>query len=351
MKEAVYMVIPLGLIAMMTGIYCGIIRIGQPLPSSAYLPVGHHGLVMTGSFLGTLICLERAAVYPDKRAWLSVILMAMSLPFFMLHQVSYGVLCLLAGSAGYAWISFNNYIKGKQRGDLIIATGAAFQLMAYIIFMLTNSYPNAFAGWLLFLILTIMGERLNLTRIFPMGKKALYEAYFWIFLLLISAIFYHQGSRIILGISLVGLAVWMLRHDIIRLNLKKGGHDHFLSLALLLAYLWLAVSGILSMLNMADSYLYDAVLHSFFVGFVLSVILAHAPVIFPGLVGIQGTPFHPVMYIWLAGLHASLVIRIYGDLGGDFALRKVGGIYNGVFFLAYIFTVIWFIVKFKQSKQ
>ncbi len=351
MKEAVYMVIPLGLMAMVTGIYCGIIRIGQPLPSSAYLPVGHHGVVMTGSFLGTLICLERVAVYPDKRAWLSVILMAISLPLFVLHQPSYGVLCLLAGSVGYGWISLNNYMEHKLRGDLIIATGAAFQLMAYIIFFLTYSYPKAFAGWLLFLILTIMGERLNLTSFLPRSKKALYEAYFWIVLLLISAIFYHQGSRIILGISLVGLAVWLLRHDTIRLNLKKEGHDHFLALALLLGYLWLAVSGILSTLDMADSYLYDAVLHSFFVGFVLSVILAHAPVIFPGLAGVQRMPFHPVMYLWLAGLHASLVIRIYGDLAGDFALRKVGGIYNGVFFLLYIFTVLWFIVKFKQSKQ
>lgn len=351
MKNALYIVMPMAFISMIVGIYCGIIRIGQPLPSGAYLPVGHHGVLMAGSFLGTLICLERVATFPDRRAWFTVIIMALSLPLFVLNQAQYGVLCLLTGSTGYCWISIRNYRKYKLKGDLIMAIGSVFQLVAYIIFFMTFSYPRAFAGWLLFLVLTIIGERLNLTRFLPVSKKAFYEVYFWIGLLLISSFLYHLGSRIIVGLSLAGLAVWLLRHDIVKVNLKQEGHYHFLGLALLLAYLWLAVSGGLSMLEMGNSYLYDAVLHSFFVGFVLSMILAHAPIIFPGLLGIKTTPFHPVMYLWLAGLHASLIIRIYGDMTENFALRKLGGIYNGVFFLVYILTVMWLIVKFKRNKR
>ena len=347
MKE---LVMPLGFMSMVIGIYSGIVRVGQPLPAGAYLPLGHHGVVMTGSFLGTLICLERVVAFRDKRAWLSVLVMALSLPLFIFNQPQYGVLALLAGSLGYGWISVYNYRKYKLRGDLLMAVGAAFQVIAYVIFFLTFSYPSAFAGWLLFLVLTIIGERLNLTRFSPLAKKAFYEVYFWIILLLLSAVFYHQGSKPALGLSMVGLAQWLLRYDRVWVNLKQEGHDHFQGLALLLAYLWLAVSGLLGMADMAGSYLYDAVLHSFFVGFVLSMILAHAPVIFPSLINMQHIPFHPVMYAWLIGLHGSLFIRIYGDLTEDFALRKLGGIYNGVFFLIYIITVIWLIVKHKRNK-
>ncbi len=153
------------------------------------------------------------------------------------------------------------------------------------------------------------------------------------------------------GASLIGLAQWLSRYDIVKVNLKRSGHYHFLGLALLLAYIWLAVTGVLSMLEMGNPFLYDAVLHSFFVGFVLSMILAHAPIIFPGLLKIKTTPFHPIMYIWLAGLHASLFIRIYGDMTQNYELRKLGGIYNGVFFITYILTVVFLILKFKLRKK
>ncbi len=351
MKKALYIVMPLAFISMITGIYSGIIRIGQPLPSGAYLPIAHHGVLMAGSFLGTLICLERVVTFPDKRAWITVILMAFSFPLFVFNQAQHGVLCLLAGSTGYSWISINNYRKYKLKGDLIMAVGSVFQVIAYIIFFLTFSYPKAFAGWLLFLILTIIGERLNLTRFLPVSKKAFYEVYFWIGLLLLSSFLYHFGLKVIVGLSMAGLAQWLLRHDIVRINLRRTGHYHFLGLALLPAYLWLGVTGFLSMLEMGNPYLYDAVLHSFFVGFVLSMILAHAPIIFPGLLGIKTTPFHPVMYVWLAGLHASLIIRIYGDMTENFELRKLGGICNGVFFVIYILTVLLLIVKFKRSQR
>ncbi|MCD8540410.1 MAG: hypothetical protein LRY55_12070, partial [Leadbetterella sp.] len=193
MKNTIYLILPLAFISMLTGIYSGIIRIGQPLPSGAYLPVAHHGVLMAGSFLGTLICLERVVTFPDKRAWITVLFMAASFPLFVFQQAQYGVLCLLTGSAGYTWISLANYRKYKLKGDLIMAVGSVFQLIAYLIFFLTFSYPKAFAGWLLFLILTIIGERLNLTRFLPLGKKLFMKYTSGSGFCLLSSFLYHFG--------------------------------------------------------------------------------------------------------------------------------------------------------------
>lgn len=351
MKKLLYFILPVAIISMITGIYSGIIRIGQPLPVNKFIPIAHHGILMGGSFLGTLICLERVVTFHQKWAWISVFIMAMSFPFLLFNEPSFAVLCLLLGSLGYFWISTANYLKYRLNGDIIMVLGAFFQVVALTVFFFSNSYPKAFAGWLLFLVFTIIGERINLTRFLPVSKKAFYEIYFWIGLLLISSFLYHLGLKIVVGASLIGLAQWLIRYDIIKVNLKRSGHYHFLGLCLLLSYIWLGVSGILSMLEMGNPFLYDAVLHSFFVGFVLSMILAHAPIIFPGLLGIKTTPFHPIMYLWLAGLHSSLFIRIYGDMMQNFELRKFGGIYNGVFFIAYILTVAFLILKFKFNKR
>ncbi|RME44851.1 MAG: hypothetical protein D6796_11275 [Caldilineae bacterium] len=72
---------------------------------------------------------------------------------------------------------------------------------------------------------------------------------------------------------------------------------------------------------------YDAALHTVFVGFVLSMIFGHAPIIFPAVSG-RAIPFSPRFYSHLALLHLSLVLRVAGDLGGSLPLRQWGGLLN-----------------------
>jgi hypothetical protein len=39
-------------------------------------------------------------------------------------------------------------------------------------------------------------------------------------------------------------------------------------------------------------------------------------------------PYHPSLYVPLALLHASLLVRIAGDHAGSVAVRQIGGIVN-----------------------
>ena len=61
---------------------------------------------------------------------------------------------------------------------------------------------------------------------------------------------------------------------------------------------------------MALSLAYDAALHAIFVGFVFSMVLGHAPIIVPAVLRVR-YPYHPVLYLALAVLHASLVVRVF----------------------------------------
>lgn len=81
---------------------------------------------------------------------------------------------------------------------------------------------------------------------------------------------------------------------------------------------------------------YDAVLHAVFLGFVLSMIMAHAPVILPAVIR-RPLPYRPVMYVPLALLHATLLLRVLvGDARGVDLAVQVGGVGNIVALLLFV---------------
>ncbi|WP_235780374.1 hypothetical protein [Sinomonas notoginsengisoli] len=73
-----------------------------------------------------------------------------------------------------------------------------------------------------------------------------------------------------------------------------------------------------------------------FLGFVMSMIMAHAPVILPAVLR-RPLPYRPVMWIPAALLHATLVLRLgLGDARGDIAAWQWGGSGNVVAVLTFV---------------
>ena len=115
---------------------------------------------------------------------------------------------------------------------------------------------------------------------------------------------------------MVVLAGWLLRYDIARRTIRHTGLTRFIAVCLLSGYGWLGVGGALTWSFagiMAGPY-YDAMLHTVFVGFVFAMIFGHAPIIVPAILGRTPSPYHPALYGPLALLHASLLLRVTGDL-------------------------------------
>jgi len=84
---------------------------------------------------------------------------------------------------------------------------------------------------------------------------------------------------------------------------------------------------------------YDASLHAIFLGFVMSMVFAHAPVIVPAVLGVK-LPYHRGFYIPLALLHASLALRLLGgDLAGNLTAWQWGGGLNEVAILLFFALV------------
>ena len=89
-----------------------------------------------------------------------------------------------------------------------------------------------------------------------------------------------------------------------------------------------------------DGVRYDAVLHAVFLGFTLSMIMAHAPVILPAVLR-RPLPYRPVLAAPAVLLHASLAVRLWpGDALGSHAAWLVGGVLNIVAVLSFAVVVV-----------
>ena len=101
------------------------------------------------------------------------------------------------------------------------------------------------------------------------------------------------------------------------------------------------MSGALALLagQQAAGPLYDAMLHTFFLGFVFGMIFGHAPVIFPAVLG-RPLSYGPHFYGHVVLLHASLGVRILADLAGLAVLRQWGGMLNGIVLLLFLVVTV-----------
>jgi hypothetical protein len=84
--------------------------------------------------------------------------------------------------------------------------------------------------------------------------------------------------------------------------------------------------------------LYDAMLHAVFLGFVISMVFAHAPVIFPAVLGVP-LEYRPAFYLHVGVLHVSLILRVVGDLVDSLGRWRVwGGLFDAVALLLFMFN-------------
>lgn len=354
MKNKHIFILPLVLLSLLTGIFSGWFRIGWNLPVS--LPSGEHGALMVGSFLGTLICIERSVSHPNKIALLVPAINSISIIFFLLSMPQAAYFFLILGGAGLTGIYYLVYVKYKGIQNLIMMAGALCYLTGSAVLFNTSFYPSVVMWWIAFLFLTITGERLELSRFVLLKnaskKQAVLTALIVLFVVSIFLPFHSSAGSIISAFSLAGAALWLFRFDMAKHTLKKPGQSFYSGLLLITGYLWLFFTGIFFALGAYIGSFYDASLHAFFLGFVFMMIFAHAPVILPAVLKLNFSPFGKTLYIWYALLNLSLVFRVFTFIPESAAYKHWAGMINGVAIIGFFvnMAVLARLAGIKQRK-
>jgi len=83
------------------------------------------------------------------------------------------------------------------------------------------------------------------------------------------------------------------QYDIARRTVWRTGLTRFIAVCLRSGYGWLSVGGVLTwrFASVLAGPYYDAMLHAIFVGFVVTMIFGHAPIILPAILGRTTSPY------------------------------------------------------------
>lgn len=326
-------------IALLAGMWGGVIRAGWQFPPLAIRLPAQHGPLMISGFLGTLISLERAAALNQYGAgrrlfYVGPLLAGLGavLLFFAVPAVWPRALAVL-GALGLVGMFIVINRRQPTADHAVMGLGALLWLAGNGLWLAGAPIFRIAPWWAGFLILTIAGERLELGRVL-LHRRRVRQAFIAIvalFLggLLLSLVAFDAGLRLA-GFALIALGAWLLRYDVARRTIRRRGLTRFIAACLLPGYLWLMAGGMFWLLfgsqYMAGPY-YSLMLHTIFLGFVFSMIFGHAPLIVPALLGVQ-VPYSPLFYVHLALLHLSLALRVGSDLLLWFPGRRWGGLLN-----------------------
>ena len=330
-----------GMLSLVFGIGAGLARLGFEIAAPAAL----HGPLMGGAFLGTVISLERAVALGALWAYgapLATACAGLAWSFGLPPQ-SGGV---LLGLGGLGLVAATAAVWQRQRElhNLVLAAGAVC-LAAGGAACAAGLFSEATPAWLGFLVLTIAGERLELSRFMPPSpgaKKWFAGICLALFLGNFLAILAPDSGWKAVAASLLALAAWLAAKDIARRTIREQGLTRYIAAALLSGYLWLAIGALIALAapEFAPGRLaWDAALHAWFLGFVFSMIFGHAPIIAPALLRVS-LPYRAWFYLPLAVLHLSLAERIVGDIIENHASRARGAAGNAAAIALFIAAML-----------
>jgi hypothetical protein len=336
------------LLALLAALWAGLLRLGWAIPSFPGLAAAHGPLMVCG-FLGTLIPLERAVAIRKKWMFAAPMLTAAGWVFLLIISGMAGALLFTLGSLVTLAILAYMLVREPQIFTLVMALGGVAWVGGNILWVAGVPLFQVVFWWMAFLVLTIAGERIELSRILRLTPIRVFTFGLFTVLILvgtITAVFNLDIGTRLNGAGYLALGLWLLANDIAPRNLRHPSSlTRYIAICLFEGFLWLGAGGAL-MLTLGAQYAgpnYDAVLHIVFVGFVMSMIFGHAPIIFPAIVQVQ-VLFTPAFYIHLALLHLSLLFRVIGDIASLGTLRVWGGLINEVavvLFLVMTGRAIW----------
>jgi hypothetical protein len=339
---------------LLMALWAALARLGWQVAAPATVTL-QHGPLMISGFLGTLISLERAVALRLRWTY-AVPAVAAAGALLLLAGVdpAIGRSAMVLAGIGLTAVFVLIYRQRPSLDSAVMSAGAWLWMIGNVFWLLGWPIFKCVPWWVGFLVLTIAGERLELSRVLRLGRTAhaLLALAVGVFAagLVLSVFSFNPGVRVA-GAGLLGLGLWLFRFDVARRTIRKTGLTRFIAACLLPGYAWISLGGALWLL-LADGFgggpYYDAMLHTLLLGFVFSMIFGHEPIILPAILGVP-LVYQPVFYAHLALLHLALLVRIAGDLTLMMPLQLWGGTFNVVAVLLFVGVTIWSVRRSAQA--
>lgn len=339
----------LGGLSLLSGLNAALVRLAVWAPVASTRVGDLHGPVMVLGFMGTLICLERAQALRNPLAYLAPALLGLgSLLLVAGAPQALGKLLLFDGTLGFTAVLVALWVRAPLSLVAAQTLGAFMTVLASGLWLVTDDISVVIPLLAAFIVITISAERAELAQLI-MGKRAIPMLLTSSTLVAASAtlaVLWPVAAGRVFGLVVVLTALWLIRDDVGRRMIRTDGLRRFNAASLLAGNFWLVVAGIVWLVvgSPASRGAYDLTIHGTFLGFGMSMIIAHAPIIFPTVLG-RPLPYRPSMWVPLAALHGGMVVRAAGDLSGIDPLWRVGGVVTVLSVLLFAVTVVASVIR------
>jgi len=329
----------LGFLALFAGVGAGLARLGWTVPKIAATAAALHGPLMISGFFGVVIALERAVAIGRGWAYLGPLAAGLGGIAAIAGMTTAAAWLFVAGSAVLLAATLDIFRRQSALFTLTLVAGSLAWTVGSVLWATGSGIDAVVTWWLAFPILTIAGERLELSRFLRPSPIA--KALFAMLLVVVGTGL--VGSDRPWGVptfatGLLALSLWLLRHDLARRTVRGKGLTRFIAACLLSGYAWLAAAAVIMLAAgglAPGTPSWDAAVHALALGFVFSMVFGHAPIIFPAVLRVP-VPYHRSFYAPLALLHASLIVRLAGDVTGRFDWTRAGGLLNAIALATFI---------------
>jgi len=333
------------LVLLLAAVAGGLLRVGIVPPGAgdaAWLghAGGFHAALMIGGFLGSVIGIERAVAVKRRLAFVAPLASALGGLCLLRGQAIAGAWLLVAAATAFVIVNLVVVRRQLAAHTVLLLVGALAWLAGNLLFA-TDARPAApLPWWFAFLVMTIAAERLEMTRVMRRGPEVGLLLFAVLALMFAGAAWFVASPApggLLFGIALTLLAAWFGWFDVARRTIRAHGLARYMAVALLGGYAWLAIAG-LAWIGMAFGLpLRDTALHALGLGFIVSMMMGHAPVILPAIARVKLT-FGSWFYAPLIALHVSLALRL-GFGYTDFSWRVRGAVFNAAAMALFIATV------------
>lgn len=331
-------------LSMLAGLNAALLLLDLPAPLQFGRWPEVHGMVLALGFVGTLIALERAVALGKRAGYLSPLLLGVGSLLLLANVPRFaGKLGLLAGMAALVWVYVPLWRRQRDHAVLIQLLGAALGAGACILW-LGGVEMSLLLPWLAaFLVLTIAGERVELARI-TMGPAAgtrVLQLSWLLTCAVVASLLNAPFGTIAFGLALAALTLWLTAHDVARRTIRAAGASRFMATCMLAGYGWLLVAAVTWCFGFPGTRAaYDTVIHAVFLGFTLSMVIAHSSTILPAILR-RPLPYRPMMWAPAILLWAGLALRLWvgNGLGHDWAWRA-GGVSNILALLLFLVLAV-----------
>lgn len=340
------LILPAG-IALLVGIDAGLTLLDAWPPVRSHRLGELHGVLMVVGFLGTLISLERAVALARPWGFLAPVLHGLGALLLILPtglDPRVGGISLVGGAAVQCLVQVPLWRRQRDDAVLVSALGAASLLGGTVLWLGGADISFVVVWFVGYVVLTIAGERLELARLAmpPTAGRHLFLLGIALAVSVPAATLWPDAGGRLLGLTLAGIALWLVVHDVARRTVRATGPPRFAGACMLAGQAWLAVAGAIwaTAGALTEGPAYDAAVHALFLGFAMSMVFGHASTILPAVTRVRLPHTRAMWWPW-ALLHASLLVRLYGgDVLGSELARRAGGAGNAAALVLFLVVAV-----------